>query len=147
MRRRFGGLENVHMGLGVDNIPYELDNTWSENENLNAVALKMFDDALETIFKDRNLSGFDFKVQSDLSDFNIMFGFEPAYQYDPYLMFCITAAYKDSYMETGVATSEYATEVRTDKHSRVVDEDCDSDFVNFVDKWYDELRGTIIRAI
>jgi len=33
MRHRIGGLENVYMGLGVDNLPYELDNSWSRNYN------------------------------------------------------------------------------------------------------------------
>lgn len=34
MRHRIGGLENVYMGLGADNIQYELNNTWSGNKDL-----------------------------------------------------------------------------------------------------------------
>lgn len=35
MRHRLGGIQNVYMGLGIDNIPYELDNSWSDNVKLN----------------------------------------------------------------------------------------------------------------
>ena len=60
MRHRIGGLENVYMGLGADNIPYELDNTWSGHKELDTVADKMLDDAVETLFAE--IGGFDYKV-------------------------------------------------------------------------------------
>lgn len=80
MRHRIGGLENVYMGLGADNIPYELDNTWSGHKELDTVADKMLDDAVETLFAE--IGGFDYKVTCNNNSFKILFGREPAYKQD-----------------------------------------------------------------
>lgn len=101
MRHRIGGLENVHMGLGADNIPYELDNTWSENKELNDICDKMFNAALPVLFEE--IGGFDFKVEGDAARFCIRFGYEPAYKHDPYIMCCITSDYNSCYIEKGKA--------------------------------------------
>lgn len=143
MRHRIGGLENVYMGLGADNIPYELDNTWSDNKELNGIADKMLDDALEKIFKPNDIEGFDFKVVGDKSKFVVMFGFEPAYKHDPYMMCCITSYYKDSYIEKGVATDYYGKGVEIDYRKTVIEDDCDKVFIEFVDEWYPKLLDTL----
>lgn len=96
MRHRLGGLQNVYMGLGADNIPFELDNSWSDNEKLNAVVREMFDDALEKLFRPNDIYGFDYKVTGDIRSFQIMFGCEPTYKHDPYLMFLISSNRLDS---------------------------------------------------
>jgi len=141
MRHRIGGLENFSMGLGADDIPYELDNSWGENKELNAVIDNMFDEALITVFKE--IGYFDYKVVGDKTKFIIMFGYEPAYKHEPYLMCCITSNYKDSYIEKGEATDFYGKGVKLDSHKVVVDEDCDKDFVNFVDEWFPKLCETL----
>lgn len=143
MRHRIGGLENVCMGLGADDIPYELDNSWSENQRLNNVVDEMFDNALEMIFKVRGVPGFDFKVDGDSEKFIIHFGFEPAYQFDPYLMFCITSSYNNSYIQIGKAVGEWAKEIEKEKPKYIIDESCDEDFVLFVDKWFPRIHDTL----
>lgn len=148
MRHRIGGLENTYMGLGADNIPFELDNSWSENKKLNEIADAMLNNALETIFKSRDISGFDFKVDGDLSKFKIYFGIEPAYKYSPYLMCCITSFYKDSYIESGKAHDYYGTDVRVDAHATIVDDNCPKDFLDFVCEWYPKLcEALTIRVV
>lgn len=141
MKHRLGGLENVHMGLGADDIPFKLDNSWSTNKELNAVADKMFNEALATIFKE--IGGFDFKVVGDKNKFNIMFGYEPAYKHDPYLMCYVTSDYKDGYIEKGTADEYYGKHVNIESHKTLIENDCDKDFVDLVDKWYPELCKTL----
>jgi len=143
MRHRIGGLENTYMGLGADNLPYELDNSWSRNTELNKIADKMLDEALEKLFRINDIYAFDFKVESKNNQFVITFGREPAYKYDPYLMFCITSYYKDSYMKKGKAEGYYGDNVKIYYDKKIVDEDCDKVFVDFVDKWYPLLLETL----
>jgi len=143
MRHRIGGLENVYMGLGVDNLPYELDNSWSRNIELNKVADTMLDEALEVLFRPNDIYGFDFKVESKNNQFVITFGREPAYKHDPYLMFCITSDYKDSYIKRGKAEGYYGADVKIGYDKKIIDEDCDEEFVCFVNKWYPLLLNTL----
>lgn len=144
MRHRLGGLQNVYMGLGADNIPYELDNSWSDNEKLNAVVSEMFDDALEKLFKPNDIYGFDYKVTGDICSFQIMFGCEPAYKHDPYLMLSISSNLLDSYMEKGAARGYYGKDVEITYKKTVAEEDCDKDFLDFLDKWHSQLMETIV---
>jgi hypothetical protein len=139
MKHRIGGLQNTYMGLGADNIPYELDNTFSGNEKLDKVAHEMFEVALETICKKNDIDAFDFKVISDNKSFDIKFGYEPAYMHDPYFMICITSFYKDSYIAKGVAKGYYGKDIEITYHKTAVDEDRDKDFGEFLDEWYPKL--------
>lgn len=144
MRHRLGGLQNVYIGLDGDNIPYELDNSWSDNEKLNAVVEKMFDDALDKIFKPNGIHGFDYKVIGDIKSFQIMFGYEPAYKHYPYLMFSISSNRPDSYMKKGVARDYYGSDVEITYKKTVAEEGCDKEFLDFLDKWYSQLMETIV---
>ena len=143
MRHRIGGLENVYMGLGADNIQYKLDNTFSGNEKLDKVADDMFNNALETICKKNNVYGFDFKVVGDNKSFDIMFGYEPAYKYEPYFMIRITSFYKDSYIEKGCVKGYYGRDIEITYRKKAVDEDRDEDFGKFIDEWYPRLMECI----
>lgn len=143
MRHRIGGLQNVYMGLGADNIPYELDNTWSDNEKLNKVSDDMFNEALEKIFEKRDIGGFDYKVTGNQAKFDIMFGREPAYKHDPYLMCYIGNKKEDSYIENGVATGYYGKEVKIESRKRYGDSEYDKEFNEFVDKWHPLLLDTM----
>jgi hypothetical protein len=143
MRHRIGGLENTYMGLGADNLPYELDNSWSRNKELNKVADKMLDEALKILFEPNDIFAFDFKVESKNKNFVITFGREPAYKHDPYLMFCITSYYKDSYIKKGKAEGYYGDDVKIEYDKKIIDEDCDEEFIFFVDKWYPLLLETL----
>lgn len=144
MRHRLGGLESAYMGLGADNIPYELDNSWSNNENLNTIADKMFDEALEILFEPNGVCGFDYKVIGNIKDFTILFGREPAYKHDSYLMYCITSNRKNSYMKKGTARGYYGRDVEITYDKTVRDDDCDKVFVDFLDKWYPRLMETLV---
>ena len=148
MRHRIGGLENVYMGLGADNISSELDNKWSENEKFNTVVREMFDDALETICKKENIHGFDFNINISDDSFTIMFGIEPAYKYDPYFMICIDSDYIKSYIEKGIARGYYGRDIEiTYKKSFVIVQLSDKyymDYKDFVDKWYPKLLESLI---
>jgi hypothetical protein len=141
MRHRIGGLENVYMGLGADNIECELNNTWSENQLLNKVADEMLNDAVDKLFSE--IGGFDFDVRCNDNSFVITFGFEPAYMYDPYQMCKITSEYKDSSITKGIAKGYYGKDVEITYSKTVIDKDCDENFVDFVDKWYDKLLETM----
>jgi hypothetical protein len=143
MKHRIGGLENVYMGMGADNIPYELDNSWSDNKELNKVADEMLDEALEVLFKKNDISAFDYKVEGSENSFTITFGFEPAYKHDPYLMFCITSNYNDSFMKKGIATDYYGTGIEINYDRKISDKNCDKTFVRFVDKWHPVLCKTL----
>lgn len=147
MRHRLGGLQNVFMGLGADNIPFELDNSWGDNVNLNEVVTKMFDDALKRLFKPNDIYGFDYKVTGDISLFKIMFGHEPAYKHDPYLMFCISSNRLDSYMKKGVARGYYGRDVEITYMKTAAEEDCDKEFLDFLDKWYPQFMETIVKVL
>lgn len=138
MRHRMGGLENVCMGLGADNIPYELDNSWSGNKNFDEVADKMLHEALGALFSE--IGGFDFKVECNDDSYKITFGFEPAYKHDPYLMCCITSKYEDCYMKKGVADGYYGKSVKLSLDKKIKEDGCDKTFVCFVDKWYPVLN-------
>lgn len=137
MRHRIGGLENVYMGLGADNIPYELDNTWSGHKELDAVADKMLDDAVGTLFSE--IGGFDYKVITDDHSFEILFGREPAYKHDPYQMCTITSIYDECKIQRGTAKGYYGKDVEIEYDKNVTDEDCDKAFINFVNKWHPQL--------
>lgn len=137
MRHRIGGLENVYMGLGADNIPCELDNTYSQNEQLNDVVKAMFEEALDLLFSD--IGGFDFKVVSSEKGFKVMFGFDPAYMHDPYKMCVITSEYKNCKIEKGVATGYYGKDIEINYSKSVVDEDCDKGFMKLVDEYYPKM--------
>lgn len=147
MRHRLGGLQNVYMGLGADNIPYELDNSWSDNEKLNAVVREMFDDALEKLFRPNDIYGFDYKVTGDIRSFQIMFGCEPAYRHDPYLMFLISSNRLDSCIKKGVAKGYYGKDVEMAYRNTAAEEDCDKDFLDFLDKWHSRLMETIVKVL
>lgn len=125
------------MGMGADNIPYELDNTWSENRKLNAVADKMLDDAVDTLFTE--LGGFDYRVICDDKSFQILFGREPAYKHDPYQMCTITSLYEECSIKRGTAKGYYGRDVEIEYDKNITDEDCNRAFVEFVDKWYAQL--------
>lgn len=137
MRHRIGGLENVYMRLGADNIPYELDNTWSDNIKLNAVADKMFDDAVNALFAE--LGGFDYKVICDDKTFKIFWGREPAYKHDPYQMCTITSSYDECNIKRGTAKGYYGKDVEIEYDKDVTDADCDKAFLEFVNKWHPQL--------
>jgi len=139
MRHRIGGLENVYMGLGADNIPFILDNTFSNNEKLNVIVDEMITNALDTICKKNEIEGFDYKVISEGRSFKILFGYEPAYKHDPYFMICITSKYKDSYIEKGVAKGYYGKDVEITYKKTAISEEPDKDFVEFLDNWYQKL--------
>lgn len=141
MRHRIGGLENVSMGLAGDNIPFDLDNTWSGNAELNKTADKMFDDALESIFKD--IGAFDFKVRGNAAQFEIAFGFEPAYKHDKYRMVKINQDINKCQVENGVAVEYYGGKVRIDKIDIYGTENCDEKFTAFVDKWHPKLMEAL----
>lgn len=137
MRHRIGGLQNAYMGLGADNIPYELDNTWSGHKELDAVADKMLDDAVDTLFA--KIGGFDYKVVCDNDSFKILFGREPAYKHNPYQMCTITSTYGECSIQRGTAKGYYGTDVEIEYDKSVTDEDCDKTFIEFVNKWHPKL--------
>lgn len=137
MRHRIGGLQNVYMGLGADNILYELDNTWSGHKELDAVADKMLDDAVDTLFS--KIGGFDYKVTTDNNSFKILFGREPAYKHDPYQMCTITSLYNECNIKRGTARGYYGEDVEIEYDKNISDADCDKAFVEFVDKWHPQL--------
>jgi len=137
MRHRIGGLENVYMGLGADNIPYELDNTLSGNKALDAVADKMLDDAVDTLFSE--IGGFDYKVTANNGSFKILFGREPAYKHDPYQICTIATLYNECNIKRGTARGYYGKDVEIEYDKNISDIDCDKAFVEFVDKWHPQL--------
>lgn len=125
------------MGLGADNIPYELDNTWSGHKELDAVADKMLDDAVDTLFA--KIGGFDYKVETDNDSFKILFGREPAHKYDPYQMCTIASSYDTCSIQRGTARGYYGKDVEIEYDKNVTDKDCDKAFVEFVNKWHPQL--------
>lgn len=137
MRHRIGGLQNVYMGLGADNIPYKLDNTWSGHKELDVVADKMLADAVDTLFAE--IGGFDYKVETDNDSFKILFGREPAYKHDPYQMCTIASSYDTCNIQRGTARGYYGKDIEIEYDKNVTDEDCDKAFIEFVDKWHSQL--------
>jgi hypothetical protein len=136
-----GGLENTYMGLGADNIPCELDNSWSDNERLNSLVKAMFSDALEKFFSD--IGGFDFKVVATSDSFDVLFGYEPAYQHEPYIMCRISSAFGKCRIQKGVAKGFYGTDVWISYDMPVTDKDCDDVFKDFVIHWYPLLLNCL----
>lgn len=141
MRHRIGGLENTYMGLGADNIPFELDNTWSGHKELDAVADKMLDDAVDTLFA--KIGGFDYTVACENDSFKILFGREPAYKHDPYQMCTVTSSYDECNIKRGTAKGYYGRDVEIEYDKNITDADCDKAFVEFVDKWHPHLLETM----
>lgn len=139
MKHRLGGLENVSMGLGADNIPFELHNKMSGVEAFDKVADQMLNNALESIFAD--IGGFDFDVKCGTDGFSVQFGYEPAYKHDPYKMCCICSEKQKSYIKKGVADEYYGKHIRLDYNKTLADADCDSSFAEFVEMWYPQLMN------
>lgn len=143
MRHRIGGLENTYMGLGADNIPYELDNGWSGNKKFDAVAEEMFKDALETICAENGIEGFDFNVKADDKSFMILFGFEPAYMHDPYFMVGISSEYDKCFLKKGKAKGYYGKDVKITYTKTMGDKKPNKAFTEFVDKWHGKLIDSL----
>lgn len=135
MRRR---LTDVHIGLGYSSKDI-FDNKWTDNEKFNKAAKSFFDDVLVNIKDFNEFGGFDFSMTLRDSGFQIIFGLEPTYKYDPYICYCFDSNKDKIFIRKGKANGYYGSDI-------VITEEFNyenHEFKNCIDRHYDNLIASL----
>ena len=126
----------IHTGLGNPN-PCMLNNKWSENEELNNLIKKMFDEGINIFFK--QYGGCDFRIEKSQDNIMVVFGIEPTYQYDKLKLITINSDIENCYYENGVAFGVYGSKI-VSKKKKYTQYKNNCKFKVFAEKWSKELR-------
>lgn len=124
----------VHTGLGNPS-PELMDNQWSEDERFNQLLQSVLSQAIDLYFTEKG--GVDFKISEE----GVLFGYEPAYQYERLKLIFIGKDKDLSYISTGKAWGGYGSNVVINKkyYREYLRQ---SKFVKCIDRWHQLLFST-----
>ncbi len=122
MRHRMGGANLTCLG---NPSPELLNNSGV----LNSVVKRMLEEAIKLYFEKWN--GCDYQISQE----EVSFGIEPAYQYEDLKIISIKKEILYSYIKTGRAFGDYGSGIRaTTKYYGEYKNNCK--FKSFIDKWH-----------
>ena len=128
-----------------------MSNTWSDNEKLNEVVKLMLQEVLN-LEPIKEYGGLDFEVECDGDNFNIDFGYEPAYQYDKLLIYRIENNKNRCKILKGKALGVYGSDIDITSsiyydelyyYNDTTDKEFKKEFKDLIDRWHDKLIGCI----